>query len=533
MKNSILNKLLLISFFFFLFSFFFSNSFSYLDPDLGWHLKAGEFILDNFQVPRDEINDYTLEGKTWVDHEWLANFASFVIYKNLGYIVLNVLFAVVVLLIVVLLNIFLIKKFVKEKAQIIFLIFLEIVGFLGCLPHLGVRIQEFTILFWVLLFIFIQNYTLFKKKAYLFLLPLLFYVWANIHAGFLLGLFVFWVFCIYQLILPRIILLLSRVRTLDKFYFEILDKKEKTYLFISVLASTLITCLTPYFFSYYEFLFKYSNTFYLTHIVEWLPAWSAPILYYQLAYLVLFSACLILFLVDQKKKTANFWYFGLALFMFVLAFKSKRHFPLFFVASLPFLIETSLSSWLSWQTDLKFFQDNKILKIFVSACLAVTGVYLVLTANFTNTPFTSRKYCDSFPCAVTKFLKDNPDIAKEKIFNPYNWGGYFIFELPDKKLFIDGRLPMYDFNGHSLMEEYYEFYEEGEAEKKLDQYQINLVLLQKQKETKFNWFEKYLLGWKEEKGVDNLLEYLKQSKRWKQVYEDDESFLFLRNKYGL
>lgn len=41
------------------------------DPDLGWHRKSGEHMLERGAVVRAEPFTYTLEGMPWVNHEWL------------------------------------------------------------------------------------------------------------------------------------------------------------------------------------------------------------------------------------------------------------------------------------------------------------------------------------------------------------------------------------------------------------------------------------------------------------------------------
>lgn len=531
MKYLISRNILTVALLFFLTSFFLNNSLSYLDPDLGWHLKAGEFVFLNHDVPRAEINDYTLEGKTWVDHEWLINYLSFIIERHSGYVALNIFFALIVVLIIVALNLFLLKNFIKEKVQIAFLLFLEIVGFMGCLPHLGLRMQEFTVLFWVLLFIILHRFAYGGKSRSLFFLPLLFYVWANIHAGFLLGLPVLWVFLGYQSLGPKLARLLREKPFFNKFEYLFIERDKVRLLLVFSFLSTLVTCVTPYFLEYYAYLFKWSNTFYLSRIVEWLPTWSAPIIYGQFIYLIVFSTGLILFFADKKKKSADFWYFCAAIFMFILAFKSKRHFPLFFIASLPFLLESSASSWLEWRPDFKILRDNLPLKIILTVSLLLSGAIILLRANYASQPFSNVRFCEDNPCGATDFLRKNPGIMEGNLFNPYNWGGYLIHELPDKKLFIDGRLPMFELAGHTIMEEYYDFFSEGKAEEKLNQYGIKLVMLEKPKTRRINWFEKYFLGWSlpdKGKTKDYLLDYLESSASWKKAYEDKISLIYRR-----
>lgn len=44
-----------------------------LDGDTGWHIRLGEWILDNGRVPRADIFSFTKAGEPWFAWEWLAN----------------------------------------------------------------------------------------------------------------------------------------------------------------------------------------------------------------------------------------------------------------------------------------------------------------------------------------------------------------------------------------------------------------------------------------------------------------------------
>lgn len=48
-----------------------SQVLTFSDPDLGWHLRSGDWILNEGKVMTEEVFTYTLEGNTWVNHEWL------------------------------------------------------------------------------------------------------------------------------------------------------------------------------------------------------------------------------------------------------------------------------------------------------------------------------------------------------------------------------------------------------------------------------------------------------------------------------
>ena len=49
-----------------------------------------------------------------------------------------------------------------------------------------------------------------------------------------------------------------------------------------------------------------------------------------------------------------------------------------------------------------------------------------------------------YPQDATVFLRSHP--TKGQIFSPYNWGGYLLWKLPEKKVFVDGRMPSWEFD---------------------------------------------------------------------------------------
>jgi len=301
MKKINLLAIIWLLFYALIFSFLLYNSHHYLDPDLGWHLQVGKQILDEKNLPSDEYYNYTLEGKKWVDHEWPLNIATYWLYNTSS----------------------LPPNYPRGTGLIMFF---QLFGVLAMAPHLGVRMQEITLLNLLLLLIILCQYTQRKNnKILLWLLPL-FYFWACVHGGFLIGLLV--------------MLLWLGIKIT-----ELIIKKINAFHF---------TLLTPYGLKLYSFLQEYTNTFYMKNISEWLPFYYWPIQYKQLFYSAIVSATLILLIYTSLKqvKIANskldknnssskidLWPFVLTFFFLLLSFKSKRHFPLLFIVSFPLLIK--------------------------------------------------------------------------------------------------------------------------------------------------------------------------------------------------
>lgn len=530
-KISIWALFYILIFFYLLF-----NSFRYLDADLGWHLKVGQEIAENRAVPSYDLYDFTLTGKKWIDHEWLMNLISYELYHNLGFLVLNIFFALLVIG-TLLLNIILLKRYYLKKSssenlnirQTCLVMAAQMFGVMAMAPHLGVRMQEITLLFLSLLLIILADYGQRKRISTLFFLLPLFYFWSSSHAGFLIGLFLLFLFLAYKICQW----LNDRFQIIKTITFpNLFNAKDLNILGIFSMLSVIATLLTPYGLSLYLFLSEYSNTFYMKLIAEWLPAYYFPIQYKQLLYLAIAASGLLLYLIStinqfrrKEKMEIDLWLLGISVLFLGLSFKSKRHFPLFFVSSFPLLIllgEKFLTYPAGFFDNLK---KNRIIKFYLVAGIILTSLNLIFLTNFNQNPFDNKHYCGIFPCGASQFLKNNQD--KNRLFNAYDWGGYLIWTNPEQKIFIDGRLPQYKFANHTLLEEYLEFFKENKAEEMLNKYQIDRILYKKPIEPPINKFEKVILAvTDQEKDQYFFQNYLKNSADWKKVYEDEICMIY-------
>lgn len=551
-------------FYFFLFFLLVRASFSYLDPDFGWHLRVGEEIAKTGLVPSTNHYNYTYTGD-WVDHEWLSNFLLFKVYNAYGYSALVYGFAALIILVLVILNIW----FRRRRPDIPFGIIagLQFFGVAASLPHFGVRIQEFGLLFLLLLLIIIDGYERRLRWRALLLLPPFFYIWSCLHGSFLIGFFLlaFWL----SLKVAEKILACLFARFWPKRRLDFLRLLKTRHLFIfsgAALLSFVATLFTPYKLNLYSFLGGYRNNFYMSHIQEWLSQFSFPLQYRQLAYLAL-AVLMFLFYIyywrrgnkmsrsdgqeaplgyqkippggqesssgyqgaliaDPALRPPDLWSLALAVLFIFLSFKSRRHFPLMFIATFAFLAETGrglleelklgpLFGWLSAlsnrpkkinneqyqnqsgqaeqggqnehdekkqyqetteqteRTEQKKRRLNRWLKIYLLFCLFLVGLFQWTLVRPINDPF--RSFCDEYPCAAVDFLKSRSTAAEEtgRLFNDYSWGGYLIGVWPEKQLFIDGRLPQVEFAGQTFLEEYYEFFKRPNEVLSADGFQIS------------------------------------------------------------
>lgn len=512
-----------------------NNSLRYMDPDFGWHLKVGEQIVSEKAVPSLEIYNYPLEGETWVDHEWLLNAATYWIYNHWGFMALNIIFALIIVATLIILNIIIYKYITPERDSFILIIIFEILGLVASLPHLGVRMQEISLLNLSLLLLIIYHYNKHKNIKTLFFLPLLFYFWASAHAGFLIGILVmfFWAGIKF---LENIIFKFK--------FFSFLNYKNKLelnkvflFLFFSLIGVGA-TLITPYGLRLYEFLKYYQNDLYLKVIQEWLPFYALPIQYEQLFYSAFVVLAIVFALIYGFRKSGKekipLWEISVSTIFFAMAMKSKRHFPLFFIVSFPMLIGF-FSSFFSLPRD-NFFNKKWRKEYFIVKPYLIIGLLAIITFKIINLNFVSDPFIyfqSKYPREAITYLKNHPEYNNKKIFNEYRWGGYLLWAYPEKKIFIDGRLPMLPFKNRTFLEEYMEFFAENKTEEKLNEYDIGLVLIpQKEDYTRLNWFEKNFLLLNEEKINDRknyLKEYLNSSPDWTLAYANGVNEVYVRN----
>jgi len=521
------SKVILIFFYIFIFFLLLRNSFNYLDPDLGWHLKVGEEIAQSRLVPDINNYNYVFSGH-WVDHEWLSNFIVYQIYNNFGYLALSVFFAAVMVLLLILLNREARRRY--PSVALGFILVLETWGVVASLPHLGVRIQELGILFVVLLLLIINNYSRRLDWRLLLFLPPLFYLWASLHASFLLGLGLLaaWMgIKIFERIIRRFPLF-SRLN-----FFEVLSNRHILFFCGASVLSIGATLLTPYHVKLYSFLKDYQSDFYRSHIQEWLSQFSFPFTYWQLAYLafVVLSLSLYIYYVRRRKiLSINIWNLFLLLFFVFLSFQSRRHFPLMFVATFWFMLEIQALVW-PVIPNKKPLSYNAWLSVYLLTCLLLVTTFQITQTNFSNRPFQS--FCKDYPYESVEFLKNHREYDDARLFNHYAWGGYLIWTWPERKTFIDGRLPQVPLAGHTYLEEYYEFFKkDGQIGDKLNQYDIALVLLPAQdKNLTAKPWEKFLFMITDEELVAHnyLRDYLQSSSNWQILHSDQAAVVYGRN----
>jgi hypothetical protein len=369
-------------------------------------------------------------------------------------------------------------------------------GYLSCLGFLGIRPQIITWLF-LSIFINILNSILSQKNYKLFFVfPILFFVWVNLHGGFFVGIFILFV--------------VSFLKLWEKNYLL------SFYLILTIFLSFFATLFNPYGIRIYEEVFRTVLDKNLSsRIIEWAPLLLFNMNFLQALFLVLF---LILAFVILKSKEISFKNLVLPFIFLVFSFLHVRHFPLFVIITLPLLGEFLIKT----REKIKPFEE-KILPLndkttyliffFVFSLI----IFLFLPLFFFLSP---RHKGIIYPSLnAISFLKTLP--PNENMFNIYEWGGYLIWQLPERKVFIDGRMPSWKKDGKSVMEDYLKIIKvEENFQEVLDKYEIKIILLTRSFKEAIN-----------PKGETLYQSLIKSG--WKEIFEDETAIILKKDNQKL
>jgi hypothetical protein len=461
-----------------------------LDPDFGWHYKMGELIIKS-GIPQTDPFSYTMPSYPVIDSEWLTNIIFYLIYGQFGMLTLVLIFALIALASLVL--------SIPKKASIWSILPFVILSWSILFRTSGVRPQVISWFFFALLIKILISKELFER--FKFYIPLLFIPWANLHGGFAAGL--------------AVLGLTLVIKTWEKKKIEIENLVIGGF-------SILATFINPYGVRIWREVWDtFSSRLLHLTINEWVPSVYRTDLDYMF---VLTLSSLLVFWSWRKLDKVRL---GLFILLLVAAISSIRNVPLWLFLTFD-LLAVILPQFYSSIKKIPFATKRfwiiyKI--IFLSILLGVViWFYPIVTDSWGADPE------GNYPKGAVQYFQQNP--PEGRIFAPYGWGGYLIWKLPQEKVFVDGRMAIWQRDnapqGESI-NAYKEFLQIDNGENNplqiLKKYQVKYVLLpqSKSKLSDLEKLEEWIFPTSKTQDLDQLIE--KENR--KKIYQDEVSKIYL------
>jgi hypothetical protein len=255
-----------------------------------------------------------------------------------------------------------------------------------------------------------------------------FLVWVNLHGGFPIGIGT---------------LLAASAYWLFKRKFPILSA---SVVFLLCVGATFIT---PYGWrNWWEVGMQMTDSSLRWTIQEWMPVIFT--LYFSFWIYFVFSTFLVVRYIKKFNFLDMFLYFGLL----AAAFSSVRNVPFWVIIALSMTTQ-ALVFFHQEAAKIQYgsIRFKKALKgFFVIVCFI--GIVELLANMFVVLGFKAE-----YPSGAVSYL--HLHMPKGQIFSLYEWGGYLIWKLPEKKVFVDGRMPSWRGQAHIPGESDYAFKEYG------------------------------------------------------------------------
>ncbi len=444
------------------------------DSDVWLHLRTGLWILEHHGVPHTGLFSQ-FPNATWVDSNWAYQFLIALSYQGVGLRALPMLR--ILLLAMIGLGTFALAGGLRKS--FLWAIPIAMAAQYALSAMAGDLVLCSAVFFCGVLYILMEARSRGQVRV-LYLLPALFFVWSNVHLGFLGGLAAVVLFggtIMGERLLPG-----KPAATTSK-----LPPGVVTAVVVACFAATL---LTPNVFSLYSSVSEFLDSSFV---------WSFQQGTHSMAfrrpedYAVLLMALGAFFSLGLRRSRDPFQY-------------------LLLTASAGLALAMRDNSWLSVVASVAVMGDlgrrgtqegESRAGLWITATAACAGLIVVTALLVPSTAMLRQKISGNFPVQACDFIQQNH--LPGNLVNSYRWGGFLIWYLPQYPVAADSRAAIY---GDEWNEEYVKILHGRSS------IATSSVLAQSQI---------FLLGRK-----DDLARDLSANPAYHLVYQDSQSTIYVR-----
>lgn len=444
-----------------------------VDNDTWWHLRAGQWILENRAVPQVDPFSYTRAGDKWQYPGWLVEVPMYLIYRDLGPGGLNLWTAAMVTLTFIFLwgalsgGSFL-KAFVTVLAAATSGIYW------AARPYLA------TFLLAAVYLCVLEDFRWRRSSAAerrLWWLPVWMVLWANSHGGFAVGFIlwgIYWIDGVISWFMDGSIT--SRMRSVIRDP-RLVIREGDYRLSIVGLLMILAVCVNPSGPVMLAYSFK---TVSIGTLKDYIQEWQSPdfhLLSTQPFIWLLISTFAAVGASRRRLALTDFLLVGGFTYMGLLA---GRNMALFALAAPPVLTRHAAPVFVVLGRKLGFrgastAAPNRSQAVLNWALLGILVLAVIVKAGMDFPRLTNEeKFTAKFPVDAVAIIK--AERPPGRMFNSYNWGAYLLWELPEYPVFVDGRTDLYN---DELLDQWFQVVRAEEGwQQVLYDWEVRLIVLE-------------------------------------------------------
>jgi hypothetical protein len=474
--------------------------------DFWWHLEMGKVIAGSKSIPVVDSFSFTALGKPFIVQNWLAELIYYGLY-SLGGLPL-VVFGNALLALGGFLAVYsLCRKATSNLRLAVAVSTLAALGVISTIRPQTFSFLMFAVYYWVL--VCYRSY----GKNYLWLLPALMILWANLHGAFVIGLGLIALFIGCE----------GVRRLIEPGRPDALTVPALRRLIIMFVLSLLATLVNPQGYKVYDYVRTVVRDQASQKLVaEWQPPMVSDIAGIVLFYAPFFLTLLVFIYAPVKPDLTElalfigFGAFGLSalrngVWFSIVAYPLLARYLSFvdFEMLLPlrrFRLVDRAVSWFDEQRS----EDGPTYPRMNSLMALVALFVLVLQSPWVRpAAYKTSLIQHGTPIGAMDYLEQHK--TNGNIFHPQIFGDYLIWRRwPEQKSFFDGRVHIF---GLDFVQKYLSIYHDSQWENALKKWEVQYVLLS---------------TLPTENDSRDMIANVKQSPDWEKLYEDDVSVLFGR-----
>ncbi|MGD2176881.1 MAG: hypothetical protein PVG71_03565 [Anaerolineae bacterium] len=406
-----------------------------VDSDTWWHLQAGRVTLERGHILQTDLFSHTRFGSRWVNHSWLSQVMLYWLFDRFSYAGLGLWMAALVTAAFAFV-------FLQMEGSVFARAFILVMAAATSAVIWSARPQLFSFLLTAVVAYVLY---LFKWRGVnrLWLLPPLFTLWVNLHAGYALGFMVLVAFVGGEMLNH---LLAPAIPARD----PIINWQGIGLVVGIALLSALFLVINPNSTRMWTY---YLETVRIEALRGFIQEWRSPDfhpLHMQPFIWLLLATMAVMGISDRRVDGTDLALVGGFTYAGLLA---GRNFGPFALVTAPVLSRhvaaLAASPWQRRKGLNKHVAPTQA-AINWSLLVVVVALAAVKIQQPLKPAFNEALQGESLPTGAVEWIEEHQPAGS--MFNHYNWGGYLIWRLwPDYRVFVDGRTDLY---GNDFLRQY-------------------------------------------------------------------------------
>ncbi len=398
-----------------------------IEPDMWWHLRVGQQILETGDPVYADSFTHTQPGRIHKNHSWLSQVVMAWLWRAFGHLGLTVFVASIAVVAMAFI-------YRTGRGSIYAQSFALVLSGACAAAVWSPRPQMFTFLCAAILLFLLRRHKDNRLRR-CWLLSLLMWLWANLHAGYIVGFVIVLAYLLGEA--------LNQVFGAGE---PVVAWRRLWRLGAVALFSLALLPINPLGLDVYAVPFE---TFGISGLRDFVQEWMSPDFAHPATWPFVGLALALLAACWASRRGFDFGDFFLAGGTFFMALSSARHISFFALVATP-IIARHLHA-LAVRNGWSIRRGGEASTVGLALNLALVGLVafgtLARVAYVSSSDAVDRALALNYPVASAAHLQDSA--IEGNLFNSYNWGGYLILYAPDLPVFIDGRT---DLHRHALAE---------------------------------------------------------------------------------